>query len=53
MNSLNFIFRAPLDVEVEMLILLVHQTESSILMKDYLEVSKTGVIKLKHYNEQK
>jgi len=53
MNLLNFIFCASSDVEVEILILLVHQTTSSILMKDYLRVSKTGVIKLKHCNEQK
>jgi hypothetical protein len=44
MNSLNFIFYTLLDIEVEMLILLVHQTTSSILMKDYLKVSKISVI---------
>jgi hypothetical protein len=32
--------------EVEMLISSIHQTKSSILMKDYLGVSKTGVIKV-------
>jgi hypothetical protein len=53
MNSLNFIFCASSDVEVEILISSVYQTTSSILMKDYLKVFKTGVIKLKHCNKQK
>jgi hypothetical protein len=51
MNSLNFIFCTSSNIEVEMLISSVYQTISSILMKD--RVSKIGVIKLKHCNEQK